>query len=426
MPLLACWLLAGLASAQPTKEPAVHQPTDKVREAESDPTDKVREAESDPTDKVRAASDEPALREILQKAEAFLAKQKTIHVTSNYQWESGVEGKKEKGTKKIEGWLVRPGEFRLTITPEGTASPDLLVVGDGKTAYTYLPQQEMFSASPLVGPKAGLERNVIVSQALAGSGLEMTWRPDMARFIIAQAQNILDRGFEKNRDVEGRHFSFSFGDVRVQLWFTEGEEPILKRVKRSTKLPTPAGKDPFELDIISDLAWDFAAPTDETLFKFSRTPAARRVADLYTALTGDDPAAPAKGVAEIEFTGIDNKPAKLPHGKPMILVVGLAWDDTTGSLIKQLTGEVAKLEKKEISTGGIVIGDEPADLEKYGKSLAGVSLWLDRAGTLAAMLGEDALPIVVYWDGTAIGHHAPVDEKKLGEEIKKGLNAPQK
>ncbi len=254
----------------------------------------------------------------------------------------------------------------------------------------------------------------------------MTWRPDMARFIIAQAQNILDRGFEKSRDVEGRHFSFSFGDVRVQLWFTEGEEPILKRVKRSTKLPTPAGKDPFELDIISDLAWDFTAPSDETLFKFSRTPAARRVADLYAALTGDDPAAPAKGVAEIEFTGIDNKPAMLPQGKPMILVVGLAWDDTTETLIKQLTGQVAKLEKKEISTGGIVIGDEPADLEKYAKSLAGVSLWLDRAGTLAAMLGEDALPIVVYWDGTAIGHHAPVDEKKLGEEIKKGLNAPQK
>lgn len=415
LPLAACWLLAGLTFAEPTKEPATDEPTNNVRAASDDPTDKVK-----------AASDEPALREILQKAEALLSKQKTIHVTSHYQWESGVEGKKEKGAKKIEGWLVRPSQFRLTITPEGETNPNLLVVGDGKTAYTYLPQQEMFSAGPLVGPKAGLERNVIVSQALAGSGLEMTWRPDMARFIIAQAQNILDRGFEKNRDVEGRHFSFSFGDVRVQLWFTEGDEPILKRVKRSTKLPTPAGKDPFELDIISDLTWDFAPPTDETLFKFSRTPAARRVPDLYTALTEDDSATPAKGVAEIEFTGIDNKPATLPKGKPMLLVVGLAWDDTTGTLIKQLTDEVAKFEKKEIVPGGIVIGDEPADLEKYAKSLVGVSLWLDRAGTLATMLGEDTLPIVVYWDGTGIRHHATIDEKKLVEEIQKGLNAPQK
>ncbi len=195
---------------------------------------------------------------------------------------------------------------------------------------------------------------------------------------------------------------------------------------RMTKLPTPAGKDPFELDIISDLTWDFQAPTDETLFKFSRTPSARRVPDLYAALTGEDPATPAKGVAEIEFVGIDNKPATLPKGKATLLIVGLAWDDTTGSLMSQLTDEVKKQSGLEIATGGIVIGDEPADLEKYAKSLPGALLWLDRAGALAANLGEDALPLIFYWDGNTARYHAPVDAKKLAEEIQKGLNAPQK
>jgi outer membrane lipoprotein-sorting protein len=375
-------------------------------------------------DLVKAASDEPALRAVLDQAEQMLARQKSVHVTADYRWEAGVEGKKESGRKKIEGWLVRPGRFRLTVIPEGSTVPDLVVVADGKTAYTYLPGHELFSAGPLVGPKAGLERNVIVSQALVGSGLEMTWRPDMARFIITQAQNILDRGFEKNRDVEGRHFSFSFGDVRVQLWFTEGDEPILKRVKRTTKLPTRDQDLPFELDIISDLTWDFTPPTDENIFRFSRPASARRVADLYAALAGDDPTQQTHSPETLSLADAQGKEALLPRGRATLFIVALAWDDATPKLLDLLEKARPASSSPPLSTGAVIIGDDPADLTPFAKE--GRLLLLDREGALPTALSQDALPIVVYWDGTSVRASSAVSEQNLVDTVTKALNAPQK
>jgi hypothetical protein len=369
------------------------------------------------------ASSEPAFAEVLEKAEKFLARQKHVHVISDYGWESGIEGKKDSGRKRIEGWLVRPGQFRLTITRENVPQADLVVVGDGKSAYTYLPAPGIFSSAPLVGPKAGLERNVIVSQALVGSGLEMTWRPDMARFVITQAQNILDRGIEKNGDVEGRHFSFSFGDVRLQVWFTPGDEPILKRVKRSTKLATAGNPEPFELDIVSDLTWDFQVPKDENLFRFSRTPGARRVADLYAALAGEDPAAPAPSIKEIRFLSNENKEILLPTDRRLILLVGLAWDETTLPLLKKLKEDLGRLGKKDWTTGAIIIGDEVADLAPF-VSAAGGMVWLDRIGALPTALGDDALPVLVTWDGSSVTSHGPVTESSLSEMVSRTTNSP--
>ncbi|MBY0588620.1 DUF2092 domain-containing protein [bacterium] len=387
----------------------------------AEPTDGNNAAEI-----ISPASSEPALVAVLHQAEAFLAKQKSIHVIARYRWESGVEGKKEAGQKRIEGWLVRPSHFRLMVTREGVSASDLLVVGDGRTAYTYLPPMELFSASPLVGPKAGLERNAVVAQALAGSGLEMTWRPDMARFVVTQAQNILDRGVEKNNDVEGRHFSFSFGDVRVQVWFTTGEEPILKRVKRSTKLATAGGSDPFELDIVSDLTWDFSPINDDNLFRFSRSPSAKRVHDLYAALAGEDPQTPAQTLDKITLLLPSGKETTLPKDKPTLMLVGLAWDESMIPLGKALLLASQTKAEPAPQVAVVVVGDEVSDLAPFSAALPTTAIMLDRTGTLPTALSQDTLPILVAWNGTATTHVAVVSESTLAEEVKKAINAPQK
>jgi hypothetical protein len=341
------------------------------------------------------------------------------------RWEAGAE-EKTTGERRLTFLFERPRKFRLTMGTAPTFDPELLSVGDEKTVSTYMPIPNLYASSAAIGAKAGLERNIIVAQALVGTGLDIVIRPDMTSYVLGNAAHIVDRGVEKNDEVAGRHFSLTWGDARAQLWFSEEKPPRLIRFKRSTRLPSPDGKTNFDVDIESDLTWKADPEISATTFRLGHSTTARKVPDLYAAIAGDTNALGPKAIDKIDLISLDGSRFNIDASRPSLVFVVGAWAEDTRRLLALLAKQADALGSTPVIV--VVVADD-ADEAKWvlpEKSPAW-TIAIDRQGDLAAALNQESLPILVALKSPSAPWHQPIDEETFADTLaqaKAALAAP--
>lgn len=369
---------------------------------------------------VATASGEPVLRKILEATRGVIARQKAYQVRVQSTWEAGPDDEPITGEKEYVLTLVRPANIRLTITSQKNEEPDLVVIGNERTLFTYLPARQVYSTGPMLGPRAGLERNVVIAQSLIGSGLEIVARPDATAFVLAQASNIVDRGVETNKDgIKGRHFSLTWGEARIQVWFSDEPEPKLIRFSRSTKLPTADGGN-YRTDIESNLTWDFAPTVTADMFRPGHPVSARKVRDLYEFLAGNESDLAPGSITDVELMDLEGNVVRLGEIPDAVALVVDSWSPEAPALVEKFAARVRK-QAKDRAALVVVVADEVADAERVAPRATGLRILHDRLGDVPFGLGVEAVPIIATWREDSTPWQREVDAATLEKSLDEAL-----
>jgi thiol-disulfide isomerase/thioredoxin len=218
-----------------------------------------------------------------------LAAAKAFSVEAVEDWESNGGPDAQKGTTRYRMAVARPDRFAIRAWPGVEKDPSIEVGSDGASLTTMVRgTSPMHAVGKPRDAAESVRRNPLLVAGLAGSFLATLIRPDVADFVNDSVSNVTDLGLvEPVGGAPSRWFRGVWSDGRtVEFWLTEGDAPLLAKVRLTRVVPPVKPTDPtFTLTQTTRYSWTFG-PVADGEFLVSPPRESKAVDDLYAAVTG--------------------------------------------------------------------------------------------------------------------------------------------
>jgi thiol-disulfide isomerase/thioredoxin len=359
----------------------------------------VAQAQAEPKATSSAASADVAqLNAVVGQALQFLGKAENYVLTVQSQWKASGDAPGQEGQSNYR-LLARGKQHRIEVQSLGAQSPQLVCVNDGKHVTTLLPGQKLYSQHAVGSPRASLESNQMLAQSLAGSAIDILLQPNVGEYVHAQATAVKYLGEVQLGKQKCHQFQLQWAGAEVELWFAAAGDPLLVQFVRTAAVPT-SDTECYEMVHTARFQWKLNTQLPAGTFALELPPEARRVNDIYDALSGDDPAArigqplPKIKLSQLDGTTID---VAAPEGKRgLVLIFWATWCTPS---VEQMPA-VSEFVKAGASQGftfyAVNVGEEPGDVRRFtAKSPLTSAIALDPKGQASSALRVTELPAAV-------------------------------
>ncbi len=294
----------------------------------------------------------------------------------------------------------RPNKFRIETRAHDSQEPTLIVVDDGTTAISYLPDKKFYTRDPLPNPARLLEVNPMLATSLKGSLIDSLLRPELKNYILSHTREAALVGNEKIDDQSVDHFHLTWGRDEEEFWLGPEGQTLPRKLVRIYNFP---GKDEaaLKLTTTTTLTWAVGKPIDPKLFKLDLPKEAKLVDDLEEALTsGATELLIGKPLPEITLPKLGGGTMKLDDAKgkkSSVLVFWASWN----AVSVQALPAIAKLpaDFKDVEFLAINAGeDAPAVAAYVKKQPLGLDVLLDSDDKAIEHFGVTNLPTLIVVD----------------------------
>jgi thiol-disulfide isomerase/thioredoxin len=212
-------------------------------------------------------------------------------------------------------------------------------------------------------------------------------------------------------------FQLQWAGAEVELWFAAEGDPLLVQFVRTACVPT-SDTECYEMVHTARFDWKLNAELPADVFTLRLPADARRVNDIYDALSGDDPAdrigqpLPKIKLTQLDGTTID---VAVPEGKRgLVLIFWATWCTPSVEQMPAVSEFVKAASQQGFAFYAVNVGEEPANVRRFtAKSPLVSAIALDPKGQASSALRVTELPaaVVVGPDNTvrAILTGAPKD-----------------
>jgi thiol-disulfide isomerase/thioredoxin len=262
--------------------------------------------------------------------------------------------------------------------------------------------------------------------SLQGSAIDIMLQPDVAGFVRTQATDVHDHGQELLGKVKARHFELFWAGAKVELWFAAEGEPLLLQFTRTTCVPT-ADDENYEQVCTAKFNWKLGAKPAADAFTIALPKEARRVNEIYDALSGEEPASRiGKPLPKVPLTKLDGSSLELAaaEGKrATVLIFWATWCASTEQDLAAVTALVKAYKDKGIAFYAVNVGEQPGEVRRFtAKSPLASTVLLDPRGRASSALRVTELPAVVVATGdnqvrAVLQGSAKVLQGELTEEL---------
>jgi peroxiredoxin len=336
--------------------------------------------------------------QVLSRTAAFLH-EGAYNVEVASQWKTSGTAQGASGASTYRLWVERPAKFRIEIQSAGAPAPELLCASDGEVVTTLLAARKLYSKSPAA---SGLQHNTLLAMSLAGSGVDVLLQPNLVAFVHSQVTGVKHAQTVKDGQPL-HHFRMQWAQGDLELWIAAAGPPVPQQFRRTVVVPAPDGSK-YTLTTTTQWKWHVGESAADGKFAVQLPDGARRVADIYAALAGDDSAARiGKQLPELKLTGLDGSSLKLaPQEKAASVFI--FWASWCAPSVSDLAG-VSDFIKQYSSRGAqfyaVNVGESIDDVRRFasGKSLQS-TIVLDSSGHASAALGIVDLPAAVVVDSS--------------------------
>lgn len=296
--------------------------------------------------------------------------------------------------------LIAEGrKYRVEVQSAAAQSPELICTNDGKNVTTFFPARALYSQHAVGSPGASIESNTMLAISLQGSAIDIMLQPDVAGFVRTQSTDVLDHGEEQLGKVKAHHFELFWAGAKVELWFAAEGEPLLLQFTRTTCVPT-ADNDNYEQVCTAKFNWKIGAEPAAGAFAIELPKEARRVNEIYDALSGEEPAARVgKPLPKIPLTKLDGSTQDLAAAKDKratVLIFWATWCASSGEDLAAVTDLVKAYKDKGIAFYAVNVGEGPGEVRRFtAKSPLASTVLLDAHSRASSALRVTELPAVV-------------------------------
>jgi peroxiredoxin len=322
--------------------------------------------------------------------------------------------------------IAAGGKYRVEVQSPAAKAPELICVSDGTNVTTYFPARALYSQHAVGSPQASIESNTMLAISLQGSAIDIMLQRDVVGFVRTQATDVHDHGQELLGKVQTQHFELFWAGAKVELWFAAEGEPLLLQFTRTTCVPT-ADNENYEQVCTARFNWKIGAPPPEGAFAITLPKEARRVNEIYDALSGEEPASRVgKPLPKIPLTKLDGSSLDLAAAadkRATVLIFWATWCASSGQDLAAVTELVKAYKDKGIAFLAVNVGEQPGEVRRFtAKSPLASTVLLDPHGKSSSALRVTELPAVVVVNSdntvrTVLLGSAKVLQGELTEEL---------
>jgi thiol-disulfide isomerase/thioredoxin len=344
------------------------------------------------------AADAAKFDAVLGQALQFLGKAETYVLTVDSQWKASGDQAGQEGRSHYR-LLARGKQHRIEVRSADAKSPQLIAVNDGQHVTTLLGSQKLYSQHPVGSPQASLESNQLLAQSLAGSAIDILLQPNVGQYVHAQATDLAYHGQEQLGDRQCHRFSLVWAGAKVELWLAAEGDPLLVQFVRTACVPT-SDDSCYEMVHTARFQWELNAALPADAFAVALPKDARRVSDIYDALSGDDPQArigqplPAFQLTQLDGSTLD---VSVPAGKRgLVLIFWATWCAPSVEEMPTVSQFVKAGVEQGMSFYAVNVGEAPGDVRRFtAKSPLASAVVLDPKGQASSALRVTELPAAV-------------------------------
>ncbi len=352
-----------------------------------------------------AAQDAAKFAEVIGGALQFLGKADTYVLSVESKWKATGDAAGQAGESHYR--LSSQGKkHRIDVQSVGAKSPQLIAVNDGKNMTTLLAAQGLYSQHPVDSAKASLESNQLLAQSLAGSAIDILLQPNVGEYVQTQATDLRYHGLRTLSGKSCHCFELTWAGANVELWLAAEGDPLLVQFVRTTSVPT--GDDEcYEMVHTANFTWQLNAKLPEGTFAVALPKDARRVSDIYDALSGDDPSVNlGKPLPKLELSQLDGRTidVRTPADKrAMVLIFWATWCAPSVEEMPAVSQFVKTGKSQGVAFYAINVGEAPGDVRRFtAESPLASAVVVDPKGEASSALRINELPaaVVVGSDNT--------------------------
>jgi thiol-disulfide isomerase/thioredoxin len=319
-------------------------------------------------------------------------------LTVQSQWKANGDAPGQEGQSNYR-LLARGKQHRIEVQSQGAQSPQLVCVNDGKHVTTLLGSQGLYSQHAVGSPQASLESNQMLAQSLAGSAIDILLQPNVGEYVHAQATAVKYFGEEQLGKQKCHRFQLQWAGAEVELWFAAAGDPLLVQFVRTACVPTSESQC-YEMVHTARFQWKLNAQLPADTFALKLPADARRVNDIYDALSGDDPAARVgKPLPKIKLSQLDGATidVAVPEGKRgLVLIFWATWCTPSVEQMPAVSDFVKAGAQQGFAFYAVNVGEEPGDVRRFtAKSPLTSAIALDPKGQASSALRVTELPAAV-------------------------------
>jgi thiol-disulfide isomerase/thioredoxin len=351
------------------------------------------------------SADVAKLNAIVGQALTFLGKAENYVLTVQSQWKASGDAPGQEGQSNYR-LIARGKQHRIEVQSQGAQAPQLVCVNDAKNVTTLLAPSGLYSQHAVGSPQASLESNQMLSQSLAGSAIDILLQPNVGEYVQAQATAVKYFGQEQLGKQKCHRFQLQWAGAEVELWFAATGDPLLVQFVRTACVPT-SEKECYEMVHTARFQWKLNTQLPAGAFALELPADAKRVNDIYDALSGDDPAARiGKPLPKIKLSQLDGATfdVAVPEGKRgLVLIFWATWCTPSVEQMPAVSDFVKAGAAQGFAFYAVNVGEQPGDVRRFtAQSPLTSAIALDPKGQASSALRVTELPaaVVVSPDNT--------------------------
>lgn len=346
----------------------------------------------------RPQADAARFGAVLQQALGALGTAPSYALDVESTWGAPADPTAPSGSSRYR-LVAAEGKYRVEVQSQQAKTPDLIAVNDGDTVTTYFPARKLYSQHAVGSPQASIDSNTMLAMSLQGSAIDIMLQSDVAGFVGSQATEVKDHGETLLGDVQTRHFEVLWSGAKVELHFAAEGQPLLLQFTRTTCVPTGEGEN-YEQVCTAKFHWKLGAKPATGTFAIALPKDARRVNEIYDALSGEEPTARiGKPLPRVTLTQLDGSSAELKAAADKRATVFIFWASWNASSLEDLAAvsEFVKAYKsKGVAFYAVNVGEQPGTVRRFtAKSPLASTLLLDPHGKASSALRVTELPAIV-------------------------------
>jgi thiol-disulfide isomerase/thioredoxin len=334
---------------------------------------------------------------VLQQALGAIAKAGSYALDVESKWGATADPQGPQGGSKYK-LVCQANKYRVEVQSSAAQAAELLCVNDGAHVTTYFPARKLYSQHAVDSPQASLEANKMLAMSLQGSAIDILLQRDVAGFVHSQVSQLTDHGDTVLAGKKTHHFELLWGGAKVQLWFAAEGEPLLLQFTRTTFVPTAAGEK-YEQVCTAKFKWQLGAKPAEETFALAIPKDARRVKEIYEALSGEESAVHVgQLLPKLQLAKLDGSEVELAAAsdkKATVLIFWATWCASSVEDLPAVSQFVKAYKDRGVAFYAINVGEQPGEVRRFtAKSPLVSSVLLDPRGKASSALHVKELPAI--------------------------------
>jgi thiol-disulfide isomerase/thioredoxin len=344
------------------------------------------------------AADAAKLAAVVGQALQFLSKAENYTLRVESRWKASGDAPGQEGQSNYR-LIARGPQHRIEVQSAAAETPQLVCVNDSQQVTTLLPAQSLYSQHPVGSPQASLESNQMLAQSLAGSAIDILLQPNVGQFVQSQASAVKYHGLVTLGRQKCHHFALDWAGADVELWLAAEGDPLLVQFVRTACVPT-SENECYEMVHTARFQWQLNTKLAGDTFVVSLPKEARRVNDIYDALSGEDPTARiGKPLPQIQLSQLDGSTLDVtaPVGKRgLVLIFWATWCTPSVEDMPAVSQFVKAGAEQGFAFYAVNVGEEPGAVRRFtAKSPLTSAIALDPKARASSALRVTELPAAV-------------------------------